>query len=219
MILYRYLPILLFVIVSALGLLGYSTVQAQSCQTNVTYDYPKQVNPAEQIRITSVVTGSCFFPAGFPLPDSYSIRIDVTDQGTGRIISSNSANTGYSTSAYGTPYFAATVNNTVVAPSTATTWLLGFSVYISGNGKPLYATSGSATIKVGTPVTTVISATTVIFSTVQHSVTTTQTSTITQSYLSQQNLMDLIFALLAGIAIVWFLFRRRVRREDRTRVY
>jgi hypothetical protein len=221
MTVYRHLSILPLTLVLAFVVLSYSAVQAQSCQATVTYDYPKQVNPAQQVHIAATVTGSCLFPAGFPMPNSYSVRVDVTDQSTGGIISSNSANTGYSASAYGTPYFTVTVNNTVVAPSTVTTWLLGFSVYVfaGGNTSPLYTAPGSAAIEVGTSVTAVISVTTVIFSTIQQEVTTIQTSTITQSYLSQQDLSGLIIALLVSMAIVWLLFRSRVRREDRTHVY
>lgn len=212
----RQLAILLL-IVFALVVLGYSNVEAQSCQVSVAYDYPKQVDPAQEVRIASTVTGSCLFPPSLPLPQSYTVRVDVTDQG--RIVSSNSANTGYSSSGYGTPSFAATVSNTVVAPSTVTTWLLGFGVYIIGGGDILYATSGSATIRVGTPLITVISASIVIISTVQQSATTTQTTTITQTYLPQQNLRGLILALLAGIAVVWLLFKRRIRPEDKTQMY
>jgi hypothetical protein len=207
--------LLLAIVVVGL-ILGGSKVHAQfPCRVNVTFDYPKQVMPAQPIHIATFATGSC--ASLYTIVDSYSVRVDVTDQ-SGWMVSSNSSNTGY-----GSQTFALTVLNSAVAPTFATTWILTLRVYVfaAGVSTPSYSTVASAVIQVGGINTAqVVSVTSILLTTVQPKIVTTQTVTIVQSPLSRTTVQGL--AIILAVAVVVFsLLLKNVRegREEKTRVY
>jgi hypothetical protein len=207
---------LLLAIVVAGVMLGDSTVHAQfPCRVNVTFDYPKQVMPAQPIHIASFVSGSC--ASLYTIVDYYSVRVDVTDQ-SGWMVSSNSSNTGY-----GSQIFALTVFNSAVAPTFATTWILTLRVYVfaAGVSTPGYSTVASAVIQVGGINTAkVVSVTAILLTTVQPKIVTTRTVTTVQSQLSQRMVQGLA-VILAVAVLVFSLLLKSVRdgRKEKTRVY
>ena len=197
-------------------ILGGSTVYAQfPCRVNVTFDYPKQVMPAQPIRIATFATGSC--ASLYTIVDFYSVRVDVTDQ-SGGIVSSNSSNTGY-----GSQAFALTIANSAVAPTFATTWVLTLRVYVfaAGVSTPSYSTVASAVIQVGEiNAAKVVSVTTILLATVQPITVTTRTVTTVQSQLSQTMVQSLAI-ILAVMVVIFLLHLKSVRdgRKEKTRVY
>lgn len=207
---------LLLAIVVVGVVLGGSTVHAQfPCRVNVTFDYPKQVMPAEPVHIASFVSGSC--ASLYTIVDYYSVRVDVTDQ-SGSMVSSNSSNTGY-----GSEAFALTIVNSALAPTFATTWILTLRVYVfaAGVSTPSYSTVASAVIQVGgINAAKVVSVTTILLTTVQPKMVTTRTVTTVQSQLSQTMVQSLAI-ILAVMVVVFSLHLKSVRdgRKEKTRVY
>ena len=135
-----------------LGLLVSSSVSAARCQiSNVSYAYPRQANPDEEIQVDTTVAGSC---ASTGL-DYYSVRVDLVDMNSNYIVSSSSTRIGYSAT-----NFTVVAMNSVTTPSSNGTWPLGIHVYVvragGTNGAYLldYQTVSNATIQVGsaTPV-------------------------------------------------------------------
>ncbi|MGD0178094.1 MAG: hypothetical protein ABSA50_08430 [Candidatus Bathyarchaeia archaeon] len=134
-----------------LGLLVSSSVAAARCQiSNVSYAYPRQANPNEEIQVDTTVAGSC---ASTGL-DYYSVRVDLVDMNS-NYVSSSSTPIGYSAT-----NFTVVAINSVTTPSSNGTWPLGIHVYViragGTNGFYLfdYQRVSNATIQVGsaTPV-------------------------------------------------------------------
>ncbi len=126
---------------------GY-VVTAARCQiSNVSYVYPHQADPNQQITVNTVVSGSCASNG----QDYYSVRVDLVDKlAGGPPISRNSTPIGYSAS-----NFTVTAENSVTTPSNNVTWPLEVDVYViraGGTDGPAlldYTTVGNATIQVG----------------------------------------------------------------------
>ncbi len=95
---------------------------ASYCQiTNVSYDYPNQVMPSQKFSVSATVKGSC--AAG----EDYSLRVDVIDKNSGKIISSSRSRIlGYDVS-----NFLVTVSNSVTAPAlAAAAWNIEVAVVV-----------------------------------------------------------------------------------------
>jgi hypothetical protein len=134
------------------SLLLTSSVAAARCQiSNVSYAYPRQANPNEEIQVDTTVAGSCV-TTGI---DYYSVRVDLVDMNSNYIVSSSSTPIGYNAA-----NFTVVASNSVTTPSSNGTLPLGIHVYViragGTNGFYLldYQTVSNATIQVGsaTPV-------------------------------------------------------------------
>jgi hypothetical protein len=130
-----------------LYVLGVSTVAAARCQiASVSYTYPKQVEPNQQIEVDTRVVGSC---ASSGL-DYYSVRVDLVDANSTNTISRSSTPIGYIAG-----NFTVTAKNFGTAPSYNSTWPIQMYVYVvraGGTSGPYlfdYRTVGNATIQVG----------------------------------------------------------------------
>lgn len=128
-------------------LLGSATVAAARCQiSSVSYNYPQQAEPNQEIEVDTQVVGSCV-STGI---DYYSVRVDMVDVNSSAIISSSSTPIGYSAS-----NFTVTARNMATTPSYNSTWPLQMFVYVIRAGGTAgsylldYRTVGNATIQVG----------------------------------------------------------------------
>ncbi len=129
-------------------LLSISSVAAARCQiSSVSYTYPQQVDPNQQIEVDTRVVGSCVSTG----VDYYSLRVDLVDTNSRAILSSSSTPIGYSAN-----NFTTRAQNFATTPSYNATWLLQMYVYViragGTNGAYLldYKTVGNATIQIGT---------------------------------------------------------------------
>ncbi len=136
------------------ALTGLSTVHASYCQiTNVSYNYPGLVMPGQKFSVSTTVTGSCAAGDDY----NYSVRADVIDRNSGKIISSSRSRIlGYNTS-----NFIVTVPDSVTAPALATAaWNIEVAVAVfhtattglqdsTSMSVRDYSTVGYATIQVG----------------------------------------------------------------------
>ncbi len=147
-----FVPFLAISILFFETLTGVSTVHASYCQiTNVSYNYPSQVLPSQNFSVSTTVAGSC------ETGDDYSVRVDVTDKSSGRIISSGRIRVLGSDALN----FIVTVSDSVTAPSLATAaWNIEFAVVVfhlttTGLQDSVsmavrdYSTASYATIQVG----------------------------------------------------------------------
>ena len=122
-------------------------VSAARCQIGkVSYVYPHQAAPSQQIRIDTLVAGSCLSNG----EDYYAVRVDLVDQLSNSIISSGNTPIGY-----GASNFTVAARNLVTTPSRNATWSLRIYVYViragGTNGAYLldYTTIGNVTVQVG----------------------------------------------------------------------
>jgi hypothetical protein len=139
------LALLLFLILA----LAHSTVAAARCQvSNVSSSVPPQAAPAQRIKSTTTVSGSCVSDG----EDYYSVRVDLIDAPSGLFVSSNSTAIGYNATS-----FTVIVENTAMTPSNNGTWHLIINVYVIRAGGTAgsflldYKTTSNATIQVGAP--------------------------------------------------------------------
>lgn len=135
---------LLFLLMSASG------AAAARCQvSNVSYDYPHQANPGQQIVFRTTVTGSCVSTG----MDYYSLRVDIVDTASNSL-ARNSTPIGYNANS-----FTVTAEDSAITPSVNGTWPLQLYVYViraggtSGAFLLDYQTVANVTVLVGaTPV-------------------------------------------------------------------
>ena len=119
------------------------------CQVgNVVYSIPQQAAPRQHIETATTVSGSCVSNG----EDYYSVRVDLIDVPSSRIVSSNSTPIGYNATK-----FTVKVENMVTAPSNNGTWHLNVDVYVIRAGGTSgfylldYRASSNATILIGAP--------------------------------------------------------------------
>jgi hypothetical protein len=124
-----------------------SVVSGTRCQINgVSYSYPNNALPSQQIQVDTTVAGSCASNG----EDYYAIRVDLVDAQTNYIISSSSTSIGHNATD-----FNVTAVNPAVTPAVNMTWPLQIHVYViragGTNGMYLldYQTISNATIQVG----------------------------------------------------------------------
>ena len=134
------------VVLGLLLLLFSSMVSAARCQIKgVSFSYPNQALPSQQIQVDTFVAGSCASSG----QDYYSVRVDLVDISSSYIVSSSSTPIGHTASD-----FNVTAVNTVTTPSSNMTWPLQIHVYViragGTNGVYLldYQTVSNATIQV-----------------------------------------------------------------------
>jgi hypothetical protein len=133
-------------------LLTDSMVSGARCQiSGVSYNYPDQALPSQQIQVETTVVGSCASTG----EDYYSVRVDLVDMQSSYIISSSSTGIPYNDATH----FNVTAVNPVVTPAANMIWPLQIHVYViragGTNGVYLldYQTVSNATIRVGaTPI-------------------------------------------------------------------
>lgn len=130
-----------------LVLLALSSVAAARCQiSSVSYVYPQQTSPNQQIQVGTTLAGSCASTG----VDYYAVRVDLVDKLSGSILSSSSTPIGYNAS-----NFTVTAENSATTPSNNVTWPLEIYVYViraggtGGTNLLDYTTVGNATIQVG----------------------------------------------------------------------
>lgn len=112
-------------------LLTGSTVSAARCQiSNVSYAYPQQASPNQQIEVTTNITGSCASTG----EDYYEVRVDLIDTLANATLSYSNTPIGYTATA-----FNVTTHNLARTPSHNITWPLEIHVYVIRAG----GTSGS----------------------------------------------------------------------------
>ena len=101
-------------------------VSASLCQiTNVSYDYPQQVQPNQQILLTSTINASCSYTD----PGIYYLAmVVVNDASSGQQISTNSAPIGYVSLQQ--PNVTATISNLITCPGGNVAWQLKLTVYV-----------------------------------------------------------------------------------------
>jgi hypothetical protein len=120
---------------------GTSLVSGSVCQIrDVSYTFPKQVLPNQQIQVGSTVAGSCVTD----VYRFYLLRADLLDKKSGLIISSNSVPIGYNPR-----NFTVTVTNGATAPQESNaTWPLEVRVYVilTGGGGLLDYYSATASV-------------------------------------------------------------------------
>lgn len=117
------------------------------CQiSDVSYAYPHQALPSEQIEADTLVSGTCV-TTGL---DYYLVRVDLVDGTSGSFESSNSTPIGYSAI-----NFTVKVENFALTPSANESWLLQACVYVDRAGGTGgfymhdYTTVGNLWIQVG----------------------------------------------------------------------
>lgn len=120
---------------------------APRCQIrDVSYAYPHQALPSEQIEADTSVSGTCV-TTGY---DYYLVRVDLVDGTSGAFESSNSTPIGYSAI-----NFTVTVKNYALTPSTNESWLLQARVFVDRAGGTGgfymhdYTTVGNLWIQIG----------------------------------------------------------------------
>jgi hypothetical protein len=125
-----------------------STVSAVRCQiAGVSYTYPGQALPSQQIQVETRIAGSCISNG----QDYYAVRVDLVDTQSSYIVSSSSTPIGHNATD-----FNVTAVNPVMTPAANMTWPLQIHVYViragGTNGMYLldYQTVSNATIQVGT---------------------------------------------------------------------
>ena len=124
-----------------------SLVSGARCQiSGVSYNYPGQALPSQQIQVETTVLGSCASNG----EDYYAVRVDLVDVQSSYIISSSSTPIGHNATD-----FDVTALNRAMTPSTNMTWPLQIHVYViragGTNGVYLldYQTISNATIQIG----------------------------------------------------------------------
>ena len=124
-----------------------STVSGVRCQIiGVSYAYPSQALPSQQIQVDTTVAGSCASNG----EDYYAVRVDLVDTQSSYIVSSSSTPIGHNATD-----FNVTAVNPVMTPAANLTWPLQIHVYViragGTNGMYLldYQTVSNATIQVG----------------------------------------------------------------------
>jgi len=139
------LPLILLVVLAS------STVAGARCQVSgVSYNYPSQVMPGQQIQVDTTVAGSCVSNG----EDYYAVRVDLVDLRSGYIISSSDTPIGHNATE-----FNVTAVNPLNSPTVNMTWPLQIHVYViragGTNGMYLldYQTISNATIQVGATAT------------------------------------------------------------------
>jgi len=101
-------------------------VSASLCQiTNVSYDYPQQIQPNQQFLLTSTISASCSYTD----PGIYYLAmVVVNDASSGQQISSNSAAIRYVSLQQ--PNVTATITNLITTPNGNVAWQLKLTVYV-----------------------------------------------------------------------------------------
>lgn len=104
-----------------------SPVRANLCRIDgVSYDYPREAQPDQQIQVNTNVRGSCFTG----LQRYYTVRVDLADATTGNTITASSNPVGYLAE-----NFSVTVTDTAITPSISNaSWRLQIRVYVIDNG-------------------------------------------------------------------------------------
>jgi len=126
-------------------------VSGARCQiSGVSYNYPGEALPSQQIQVQTTVLGSCASNG----EDYYAVRVDLVDLQSSYIISSSDTPIGHNATD-----FNVTAVNPVTTPASNMTWPLQIHVYViragGTNGVYLldYQTMSNATIQVGaTPI-------------------------------------------------------------------
>ncbi|MGD0421832.1 MAG: hypothetical protein ABSA92_00080 [Candidatus Bathyarchaeia archaeon] len=134
-------------ILGLLVVLASSMVSGARCQIGgVSYNYPGQAMPGQQIQVDTTVAGSCASNG----EDYYAVRVDLVDLQSSYIISSSSTSIGHNATE-----FNVTAVNPLTTPAANMTWPLQIHVYViragGTNGIYLldYQTISNATIQVG----------------------------------------------------------------------
>ncbi|HUO42888.1 MAG TPA: hypothetical protein VMU35_07915 [Methylomirabilota bacterium] len=124
-----------------------SMVSGARCQiSGVSYNYPGEALPSQQIQVQTTVLGSCASNG----EDYYAVRVDLVDLQSSYIISSSDTPIGHNATD-----FNVTAVNPVTTPASNMTWPLQIHVYViragGTNGVYLldYQTMSNATIQVG----------------------------------------------------------------------
>ena len=124
-----------------------SMVSGARCQiSGVSYNYPAEAMPGQQIQVQTNVLGSCATNG----EDYYAVRVDLVDLQSSYIISSSDTPIGHNATD-----FNVTAVNPVTTPAVNMTWPLQIHVYViragGTNGIYLldYQTVSNATIQVG----------------------------------------------------------------------
>jgi len=124
-----------------------SIVSGARCQiSGVSYNYPGEAMPSQQIEVQTTVLGSCASNG----EDYYAVRVDLVDLQSSYIISSSDTPIGHNAT-----NFNVTAVNPVMTPAANMTWPLQVHVYViragGTNGIYLldYQTVSNATIQVG----------------------------------------------------------------------
>ena len=133
-----------------------SCSQQSYCEiTGVSYDYPHEAQPDQQIQVNTTVNGSCVTDQ----MKYYSVRVDLVDLHSGNTITISSSPIGYRAE-----NFSVTVTDTAITPSTPNaSWPVQVRVYVmnaGGGGGPggiyliAYSATTNATIQIlsATPV-------------------------------------------------------------------
>ena len=124
-----------------------SMVSGARCQiSGVSYNYPGEALPSQQIQVQTTVLGSCASNG----EDYYAVRVDLIDLQSSYIISSSDTPIGHNATD-----FNVTAVNPVTTPASNMTWPLQIHVYViragGTNGMYLldYQTMSNVTIQVG----------------------------------------------------------------------
>jgi len=106
----------------ALTILASSPADASLCQTiRVLTGYPHSVSPNRNVSVTTTVAGSCTSDG----EDYFAVRVDLADNVSDTILSSNSTPIGYNAN-----NFSVAVQNTATSPKNNQTWTINVSTYL-----------------------------------------------------------------------------------------
>ncbi len=205
-------------------------VSASLCQiTNVAYDYPQQVQPNQQILLTSIIDASCAYTD----PGIYYLAmVVVNDASSGQQLSINSAPIGYVSLQQ--PNVTATISNLITCPSGNVAWQLKLTVYVINDYNQYFSPVQDTalihylTVNVGTiqqqqsvaTTTTTISSPTITSSTTTQMTTNTTTlasatsleTTNNQSSITSQSLTILGLTILI-VLLILFWKQRTIRKQ------
>jgi len=206
-------------------------VSASLCQiTNVAYDYPQQVQPNQQILLTSTISASCAYSD----PGIYYLAmVVVNDAASGQELSINSAPIGYVSLQQ--PNVTATISNLVTCPSGNVAWQLRLTVYVINVYNQYFSPAQDTalihtlTVNVGTPqqqqtvatTTTTMSSATITSSTTTQMTTNTTTvasptsleTTTNQSSITSQSLTIIGLAIII-VLLILFWKQRTMRKQN-----
>ena len=226
------LCVLLVVCLVQLQLNAPTPVAASLCQiTNVSYDYPQQVQPSQQILVTSTINASCSYTD----PGIYYLAmVVVTDASSGQELSINSAPIGYVSLQQ--PNVTATISNLITTPSGNVAWQLRLTVYVVNDYNQYFSPVQDTalihylTVNVGTiqqqqtvATTTITTTSPMIISstTTQMTTDTTTTSPATsletassQSSITSQSLTIIGLAVLIVLLILFWKQRTSKQKSD-----
>ena len=112
---------LLITAITILAVLGPSAAASLCHGVTILLNYPHEVSENQRVQVSAMIAGSCVSDG----EDYFGVRIDLVDNFTHAVLSSNSTPIGYNAN-----NFSVIVTNGVIAPNLNETWSVGVNTYL-----------------------------------------------------------------------------------------